>query len=117
MPELVQLMKWEVEIFLLLLAAIVAVQLLTGKINTSGLFRGQIFGRPVGQDEYFSPERVQLLIFTLGAASYYLSQVLTNPNPGTFPPIPAAWPALIGGSNAVYLGGKIYTRWFAKGLK
>ena len=117
MPELVLVMKWEVEIFLLLLAVIVAVQLLTGRINTSGLFRGQIFGRPVGQDEYFSPERVQLLIFTLGAASYYLSQVLTNPDPGTFPPVPPAWTALVGGSNAIYLGGKIYARWFAKGLK
>jgi len=113
MPELVQLVKWEVEAFLVLLAAIVAFQLLTGRIKTSGLFRGQISGRPVGQNQYFSPERVQLLIFTLGAAIYYLSQVINNPNPGTFPEVPASWPAILGGSQAIYLGGKSYARWFA----
>jgi hypothetical protein len=117
MPALVQLMKWEVEIFLMLLAAIVALQLLTGKINTSGLFRGRFSGRPAGQNEYFSPERVQLLMFTLAAAVFYLSQVLNNPKPGSFPEIPANWAMLIGGSNAVYLGGKIYARWFANGKK
>jgi hypothetical protein len=91
------------------------VQMLTGRINAAGLFRGQISGRPIGQNEYFSPERVQLFISTLAAASYYLSQVLANANPGTFPPIPATWPALIGGSNAIYLGGRVYARWFANG--
>jgi hypothetical protein len=117
MPELVQLVKWELEAFLVLLGAIVAFQLLTGRIKTSGLFRGQISGRPVGQNQYFSPERVQLLIFTLGAALYYLSQVINNPNPGTFPEVPASWPAILGGSHAIYLGGKSYARWFANGKK
>lgn len=117
MPPLVQLVKWEVEIFLALLAAILAIQLLTGRINTAGLFRGRISGRPVGQNEYFSPERVQLLIFTLGAAASYLSQVLANAQPGSFPDVPANWPVLIGGSNAIYLGGKIYARWFGNGKK
>jgi hypothetical protein len=115
MPELVQLMKWEIVIFLTALAGIIAIQLLTGRISMAGLFRGRISGRPIGQNEYFSPERVQLLISTLGAAAYYLSQVLANTNPGVFPPVPATWPALIGGSNAIYLGGKAYARWFAKG--
>jgi hypothetical protein len=42
----------------------------------------------------------------LGAAFYYLTQVLNNPNPGSFPPLPTSWPAVLGGSNALYLGGK-----------
>jgi hypothetical protein len=89
----------------------VAIQLLTGQINTDGLLHGRISGRPKGQDEYFSPERVQMLVFTLGAALYYLSQVVANP--GKFPAVPTAWPAILGGSNAVYLGGKVWARWFA----
>jgi hypothetical protein len=109
MGALVQFVKWEVVIFLAVLAALIAIQLLTGQINTAGLLFGQTRGRR-GQNQYFSPERVQLLIFTLSAAFYYLSQVLTNPNPGTFPPIPDTWPAIVGGSNLIYLAGKAYVR-------
>ncbi len=113
MPQLVALMKWEVIVFLGALAGVVAVQMLTGQINTSGLLYGHISGRRRGEDEYFSPERVQLLVLTLGAAFYYLSEVLNNPNTGTFPPLPESWVALLGGSHLVFLGGKSYARWFA----
>ena len=91
MPGLAQLIQWELVLFVLALAGIVALQLLTGQINTGGLFYGRISGRKHGEDYYFSPERVQLLVFTLGAALYYLTQVLSNPQPGTFPPVPDAW--------------------------
>ena len=110
MPGLAQLIQWELVLFVLALAGIVALQLLTGQINTGGLFYGRISGRKHGEDYYFSPERVQLLVFTLGAALYYLTQVLSNPQPGTFPPVPDAWLAVLGGSNAVYLGGKVLAR-------
>jgi hypothetical protein len=113
MPPLVALMKWEVIIFLGAMAGIVAVQLLTGQINTSGLFRAKAAG-PRGKSEQISPARVQLLVSTLGAASYYLSQVLANKSPGTFPPIPETWPAILGGSNLLYLGGKAYGKWFGQ---
>ncbi len=112
MRLLAQLVTWEITVFLLVLAAIVIIQLFTGQIKMAGLLYGQIFGRPKGRDQYFSPERVQMLVFTIGAALYYLSLVLTNPNPGTFPDVPATWPAILGGSNAVYLGGKAWARWF-----
>jgi hypothetical protein len=79
------------------------------------LLCGKITGRPKGKDQYFSPERVQLLVFTLGAGLYYLTLVLNNPNPGTFPPLPQSWPAVLGGSNAIYLGGRVYARWFGNG--
>jgi hypothetical protein len=109
-PGLAQLIQWEVMLFLLALAGIVTLQILTGSINTSGLLYGRISGRKRDQDLYFSPERVQLLVFTLGAALYYLAQVLNNPQPGTFPPIPEGWISILGGSNAVYLGGKVFAR-------
>jgi hypothetical protein len=107
MLQLVNLIKWEAFLFLGGLAAIVAVQLLTGQINTDGLFRGE-------DGEEFSPARVQLMVSTLGAAFYYLSQVLANQTPGSFPPVPQTWPILLGGSNLIYLGGKAYARWFGQ---
>jgi hypothetical protein len=124
MPDVRQIVTWEVQLFLLALFGIVVMQLLSGQINTKNLLCGRKndTGEPIvgpdGQTRglkkedtlYFSPERVQLLLFTLGAAFYYLTQVLNNPNPGTFPPLPTSWPAVIGGSNALYLGGKAYSR-------
>jgi hypothetical protein len=131
MPDVRQIVAWEVQLFLLALFGIVVTQLLTGQISTKNLLYGRMndTGNPiVGADGrtqdmkkkddtlYFSPERVQLLLFTLGAAFYYLTQVLNNPNPGTFPPLPLSWPAVIGGSNAIYLGGKAYSRlWSGSG--
>jgi hypothetical protein len=129
MPGIAQLVAWEVQLFLLALFGIVAMQLLTGQISTKNLLYGRkndtgdlivgadgrTHGRKKEDTLYFSPERVQLLLFTLGAASYYLTLVLNNPNPGTFPPLPGSWPAALGGSNALYLGGKAYSRlWSAK---
>jgi len=108
-------MRWEIEIFILALGATIAIKLLNGEINTDGLLYGRIAARKKGQDEYFSPERVQLLVFTVWAAFYYLTLVLSNPNPGTFPEVPQTWPAVLGGSNAIYLGGKAYARWLAGG--
>jgi hypothetical protein len=130
MPDFTNLISWEIQIFLLVLFGIVVIQLLTGQISTKNLLYGRkndtgepivgTDGLPKGRKKddsiYFSPERVQLLLFTLGAAFYYLTQVLNNPNPGTFPPLPQSWPAVIGGSNAIYLGGKAYSRlWTGKG--
>jgi len=114
MPVLELLMKYEIAIFLLVLAGLVAIKILTGEINTSGLLFGRISARKKGQDQYFSPERVQLLLFSVGAGFYYLTLVLNNSNPGTFPDIAQTWPGLLGGSNAIYLGGKAYARWLAK---
>ena len=124
MPLVGQIIAWEIQLFLLILFGIVAVQLLTGRINTKNLLYGRkndtgdlivgpdgkTHGRKKDDTLYFSPDRVQLLLFTLGAAFYYLTQVLNNPNPGTFPPLPDSWPAVVGGSNALYLGGKAYSR-------
>jgi hypothetical protein len=115
MVQLSDIAKWEVLLFLLALAAAVVVQLLTGDINTRRLLCGRISGRRRKEDHYyFSPERVQLLIFTLGAALHYVALVFTNSQPGKFPDVPEAWPAVIGGSNLVYLGGKAYSRWLSR---
>ena len=112
MPLLVTLIKWEIQAFVLVLAGLIVIKLLTGEINTIGLLYGRISSRATDTrgNQYFSPERVQLLLFTIGAGFYYLQLVLNNPNPGALPGIPEAWLGVVGGSNVIYLAGKGYAR-------
>jgi hypothetical protein len=104
MSPLPQLTRLVVMGYLAGLFGIVAIQLLTGQIRTRYLLHGI---RSDGT-RYLSPERIQLLIFTLGAAFSYISDALRNPHPGIFPSVPESWVALLGGSHAIYLGGKSY---------
>ena len=126
MPSFAQIITWEIQGFLLALFSMVAGQLFTGQISTKNLLygrkndtgqpildaNGEVKSRKKEDTLYFSPERVQLLLLTLGAAFHYLTQVLNNANPGTFPPLPTSWPAVLGGSNALYLGGKAFSRFW-----
>jgi hypothetical protein len=128
MPSIANIIKWEVIAFLLGLFGMVAGQLSGGQISTKNLLYGrkndvgEAVYNPDGslkyrkrQDTlYFSPERVQLLMFTLGAAFYYLTQVMHNPNPGTLPQVPSSWTETLGGSNALYLGGKTLARFWPR---
>ena len=111
--QVILLVKWEVLIFLGGLAAIIAYRLLTGQINTSGLF----YGTKKGGAKYFSPERVQLMVFTLGTAMLYLSSVTQNRTSGVLPDVPTQTLVLLGGSHAIYLGGKAYMMLFKKNGK
>jgi hypothetical protein len=127
LPTIAQIVAWEIKGFLLVLFGIVAGQLFTGQISTKNLLYGR--KSDVGQrfvdangvrrlkkedTPYFSPERVQLLMFTLSAAFYYLTQVMNNQNPGTLPDVPSSWTATMGGSNAIYLGGKALARFWPR---
>jgi len=80
---------------------LVVIQILTGEINTEGL----LYGAKGNGSQYISPERVQLLLFTLAFAFQYLSQLLQKP--AAFPTVPESSIALLAGSHAVYLGGKL----------
>ena len=108
MELLVKLVQFEVWGFVAALAGLVFYKMLTGQINTDGLLNTK-FGPGKGN---ISPERVQLLLMTLGAALYYLMQVPEAPK-GQLPDIPNGWPAALGGSNMLYLGGKFYNKFFA----
>lgn len=111
-----RLIWFEVIVFLGGLAAIIAYRMLTGRINTHYL----LYGTSKGGKKYLSPERVQLLLFTLGTAMFYLMQVMDLvklAKPGdtlALPDIPAKTLAFLGGSNAIYLGGKAYSMLFKK---
>lgn len=101
MNALTTVLRYEIWIFLTVLAAVIAYQLLTGMINTRGLLRDKMTGRAL------SPGRLQLLIATTGGALYYLLLMFSNEKPGEFPEIPSALVMILGGSNAFYLGGKL----------
>lgn len=91
------------------LCGIILVQMLTGRISTRWL----LYGRKNGE-RYFSPERIQLLVLTLGGAADYLLNVLQMPDLRSLPPVPQTWIGLLGGSNGLYLLGKAYTTWINK---
>lgn len=91
------------------LAAIVAFQLLNGEINASNLLYGRRKGANGHLELYFSPERVQLLIFTLGVAWSYVMSLAQSPTACKLPDIPDQTLAILGGSHAIYLGGKAYS--------
>jgi len=109
MASISQLVIWEVLILAVGLFGTVAIQLLTGRINTHGLFYG------VRRDgsRFFSPDRIQLLLFTMAFGLQYLMKVIENPS-GQFPPIENSWIALVGGSHALYLGRKMYSMVLSK---
>ena len=106
---------WFVKLIVLVfvggLAAIIAQRLITGQINTTGL----LYGTKKDGTKYFSPERVQLLIFTLGTAMFYLNSVTQNRASGVLPDVPNEVLVLLGGSHAIYLGGKAYMMLFKNG--
>ena len=95
--------KAVVIVFLAALFVIVAYGVIAGTIRTRGLLSGEPAGR-------FSPGRIQLLIVTLIAASMYLGSVIDEAGSGSLPDVPGWMLAVVGLSQAGYLGGKTVTR-------
>jgi len=105
-----RLVYWEGIILLGGFFGVIGWRLFTGAISLDGLLYGGRRDRSnaSGYSAFFSPGRTQLLIVTILTASYYLLQVIHDPT--TFPEIPAAWLVALGGSQAIYLGGKAQSR-------
>jgi hypothetical protein len=82
--------------------AVVAYKLLTGKIPLAGL----LYDKQPGGRAAFSAVRLQLLIFTAAVAARYLGEVIANPRQDSLPHLPLSVVVALGGSHAVYLGGK-----------
>ena len=106
MPSII--VRAEIVIFLVCVAAIVGWKLLTGDINTHGLFNTK-------SGSGNSPARMQMLLATLAGASWYLGLVANNPDPTQLPDVPDALLLLLGGSHLTYLGAKGADQlgWFA----
>lgn len=94
-------------------AAVVLLQMMTGRISLVGLLDSKDeSGRAT-----FSPARLQLLIFTVVVAAQYLHAVLVNPRQDSLPSLPPEVIAALGGSQVVYLGGKAFTAFIQPLLK
>lgn len=101
MEVLVGFLRFEIGLLLGGLIFVVIYRLVTGQINLSGLLTD-------GETGNFSPGRMQLLVFTLAGALYYI--YLAASNPGQLPQFPQELLFLFGGSQLVYLGGKSIPR-------
>jgi hypothetical protein len=99
------LARIEIEVFLVALALIVGFQLLTRRINTKGLLIEKLASGIDG----FSPARLQMLLMTIAGAFYLISGVTVNIQQGqlNFPELDNRLFLLLGGSHALYLGGKL----------
>lgn len=97
MQTVLRLEVWSILGGLLIL---ISYRLLTGQIRTKKLLYDK--GPTAGG---FSPVRLQLLMFTLAVAIYYIVEVLSS-NTGKFPQLPNEILFLLMGSHAFYLGSK-----------
>ena len=105
MPNAAELATWEGIILLAGLCVVVFWKLFTGSISLDYLLYGDARGlRGDGYSSFFSPGRAQMLMFTVVSAIYFLLQVIQDPT--RFPDMPNALIVLLGGSHALYLGGK-----------
>jgi hypothetical protein len=103
MRALATVIAWEFWLFTAALVAVVAYQLLTGRINTDGLLQDK------SSAGGFSPMRLQLLLSTLSVAFYYLLQVFSQPHRSDFPPLPPEFVAGLGVSHTLYHGSNVYS--------
>jgi hypothetical protein len=95
------------------LAAIVLLQIMSGRIAIAGLLTTKdASGRPS-----FSPARLQLLIFTVVVAAQYFYKVFAHLGQDSLPPLPPGVVAALGGSQAVYLAGKAFAAYIQPLLK
>jgi hypothetical protein len=98
-----RLLHLEILGFLYALAATVAFQLLTRRINTAGMLSQKGSGQ-------VSPGRIQLLLATIAASASYLTQVANTTN-GTMPDFDMNWLYVFGGSSGIYVIEKAWATW------
>lgn len=120
MQPLITTVSWLIGLLLGGLLVVVLFRMLTGQIN----MRNLIYGRMSDGTCYLSPERVQLMIFTLWVGLFYLLDTfetrVVNPTPETahtLPEVNTQTLTLLGGSHTVYLVGKAYSMLVARRKK
>ncbi|MCU1321635.1 MAG: hypothetical protein JWM43_1284 [Acidobacteriaceae bacterium] len=106
--RILSILHFEVWSFLCVLGGMIVYRLLTRQIDMGG-----IFARKDGS-EAASPERIQLLLSTLGLSVQYLGQVWHTPD-GKMPEISRDWLMVFGGSSGIYVGVKALTMFAGKG--
>jgi hypothetical protein len=111
MPYLAKAAQLETIILLSGLMIVVACKLIAGDIHRSGLLTVSKDPRRPDAPSEFSPARAQMLMATLLGAMYYIIQVINNRSADRLPDAPSALVGIIGGSHAIYLGGKVQSAW------
>lgn len=93
-------------IWLGLIVGLVAKQMLAGEIAVTGMLRGKMEDDPAT----VLPDRVALLLTTLGFGGYYIITTLRgfDVSVPTLPEVPNSVLAVLLGSQGVYLTRKIY---------
>jgi hypothetical protein len=96
--------RYEIVFLFGALGALVAFQMITGRINIKGLLSDKT-KKGAGT---FSPARLQLLMFTLAFAVYILGKVMNSIAAGNphLPEIDQNVMLILGGSQALFLGAK-----------
>jgi hypothetical protein len=107
--SIVRVLHFELLGFLYALGVVVIFQMMTGRINMTGVISGKDPKNP----NQTSPERVQLLLATLAAAASYLGEVAKSTS-GTMPDVSNQWLYLMGGSSSIYMLRKAWTTWTGK---
>jgi hypothetical protein len=106
MNPLVKLASWAGAALFGGFFGVVLWKLLSGSISLSYLLDGDVRddSSPTGFSSQASAGRTQALMVTLAVAGYYLLQVIHNPKQL---PLLSPWMvAAVGGSHALFLGGK-----------
>ena len=112
MPSLAKLARLEMIILLGGLMIVVLSKVFAGGIGLSGLLTVSRLPTQTDADPpEFSPARAQMLMATMIAAMYYLLQVINNPSADSLPDMPTGLLSVVGGSHAIYLGGKVQSAW------
>lgn len=112
MPYLLRAARWEMIVVLGGLMIVVASKVFAGGISLAGLLTvSKRPGQSGDEPSEFSPARAQMLMATLVAAMYYLLQVINNPSADSLPDAPSTLVGVLGGSHAIYLGGKVQSAW------
>jgi hypothetical protein len=103
MPGLVTAARWEMIVLLGGLMFAVVYKIFSGGVTLSGL----LMVKGGDDDDTFSPARLQMLMSTVLAGMYYLLQVINSPPSNSLPDVPTPLVGILGGSHAIYLGGKV----------
>ena len=97
--ELIRFVQTAMWLFLIIFILIILYKLLIGEINT----RMILFDKKM---KVLSAGRIQLLLFTVFGAIYYLLLISENVHRCIMPKVPDELLILFGASNITYLGGK-----------
>lgn len=113
MPNVTQLAAWSGIVLLTGFIGVVLWKVTTGDISLDWLLYGDARApRGAGYSAFFSAGRAQMLVITVVCAAYFILQVIQDTT--KFPEVPNGLIALLGGSQAVYLGGKAQALYFGR---